>query len=314
MKAAATHLACRKPDEPIEVPGLPPVKLASELLREGLLNVDSNGQWWLRVPVSRFSSAIIAWLLVALGIVARISVQTVSRWLKSEKIKPWRFRTWITTMDLSTFLPRARAVLDLYARIRHLGPTEIAWSSDEKTSIQGRSRSHHEPCQPGRLARVENTYARQGAVQFLAALNVLTGKVLGIVRENKKFIQFQDLIHLMVKESVSLGKTTIHLILDNGSTHRPKYLERWLDEAFPDLTFHVHWLPVHASWLNQVEIFFSKLQTGALTPNNFSSLADLTRRILEFVGWSNIDPKPIDWTYTTNQLYSKYGRDPQSIW
>jgi hypothetical protein len=121
------------------------------------------------------------------------------------------------------------------------------------------------------LARVENTYARQGAVQFLAALNVLTGKVLGIVRENKKFIQFQDLIHLMVKESVSLGKTTIHLILDNGSTHRPKFLERWLDETFPHLMFHVHWLPVHASWLNQIEIFFSKLQTGALTPNDFSS-------------------------------------------
>lgn len=286
-----------------------------DLLAANLLSIDQSGQWWLKVPVSRFSAAVIRWLLVLFQIVTRISVRTVSRWLKNEKIKPWQFRTWITPTNLDTFLPRARAVLDLYARVPRLQPFEIVWSADEKTSIQARARSNQEPNRPGRIARIENTYARRGASQLLAGLNVLTGKVLGIVRDEKRFIQFQELIHEIVAESLRMGKTVIHLILDNGSTHRPKYLEKWLANTFENLVFHVHWLPVHSSWLNQIEIYFSRLQSCALTPNNFETKLALAERILGFIAWSNIEPRPIKWTYTTHQLYAKFGRDPTpTIW
>lgn len=314
-KAAATHLACRKPDDPIAIPELPPVKLTQDLLAANLLSIDGSGQWWLKVPVSRFSAAVIRWLLILFEIVSKISVRTVSRWLKAEKIKPWQFRTWITATDLEAFLPRARAVLDLYARVTRLTPLEIVWCLDEKTSIQARAHKIQEPAGPGRISRLENTYERRGASQLLAGLNVLTGNVLGIVRDQKRFAQFQELIYSVVDASLKLGKTIIHLILDNGSTHRPKYLEQWLANTFENLVFHVHWLPIHSSWLNQIEIYFSRLQTCALTPNNFASKSALVERILHFLAWTNIEPRPIKWTYTTHELYAKCGRDPTpTVW
>ncbi len=313
-KAVVTHLACQKPDERIAVPEWPGPKLAGELAEAKLLNKDQSGQLWLTVPVSRFSAAIIAWLLVVLGIVKSVSTQTVSRWLKNERLKPWQFRSWITPRNLESFLPRARDVLELYQRIRFLKNHEIVWSGDEKTSIQARERESQKPSSPGHPAHVENTYIRQGAAQLLAALNVATGKVLGIVRSGKAFAQFQELIYEIVEESLRQGKTLIHLVLDNGSTHRPKYLERWLEQEFTNVRFQVHWLPVHSSWLNQIEIYFSRLQSGALTPNNFASLDELSKRILGFIALTNLDPVPIKWTYTAFQLFRKYGREVLRVW
>lgn len=314
VKAAVTHLACQQPEMAIAVPTLPDKKLTAELNEAQLLSKDDDGQWWLQVPLSRFSATVITWLLVVLGIVARISKQTVARWLKAEKLKPWRFRSWLTPKNLSTFLPRAREVLELYNRVRHLKPHESAWSADEKTSVQARERSDHKPCSPGHPSHVENTYVRRGAVQLFAGLNVLTGKAIGIVRSGKKFAQFQEFIHHLVLESLKLGKTLIHLILDNGSTHRPKYLEQWLEATFDNVQFKVHWLPVHSSWLNQIEIYFSRLQGEALTPNDFSSTEEVSDRMLGFMAFTNLDPKPIKWTYTAFQLYRKYGLDAQRIW
>lgn len=279
-----------------------------------LLDQDENGQWWLKVPVSRLSAALIAWLLVVLGITDKISTLTVSRWLKAEKIKPWLFRSWITPKNLDVFLPRAKAVLDLYQRVPHLRQHESAWCLDEKTSIQARSRECQVPCGPGSIARVENIYGRQGAAQLLAGLNIATGAVCGVVHTNKTFNQFKELIFAIVQECLKAGKTLIHLVLDNGSCHRPKYLEQWLEETFTNVEFKVYWLPVHSSWLNQIEIYFSRLQQSALTPNNFSSLGDLVDRIVSFLAMTNLNPAPIIWTYTAAQLFRKFGRMVDRIW
>jgi hypothetical protein len=140
-------------------------------------------------PFSRFSAALLAAMLVSLGVVAAISARTVGRWLRAERLKPWRFRSWITPKDLSSFLERACPVLDLYERVRkqQLEPGEEVYSIDEKTSIQARDHATYQSAGQGEPARVENTYARRGAVQLIAALNVVSGIVFGQVFSQKSF-------------------------------------------------------------------------------------------------------------------------------
>ncbi len=265
----------------------------------------------IKVPVSRFSAATIASILVAVGLVATISVRTVQRWLKADKLKPWRFRSWITPKDLSTFLERACPVLDLYERVAkgRLEPGERVYCTDEKTSIQARHHASYQPSGAGEPAHVEHTYQRRGAVQLLAALDVATGKVLGRVELRKRFIEFSALLRDLITTALAEGAQLIHLILDNGSTHRPKYLEQWLAENFHGVRIQVHWLPVRSSWLDQIEIFFGVLQQQALTPSDFASTDEAKTRILDFIAYRNPTAKPIKWTYTSPQLRAKYQRE-----
>jgi transposase len=104
---------------------------------------------------------------------------------------------------------------------------------------------------------------------------------------------------------------TVALILDNGTTHAPKQLERWLGEqaAKEDwrVRFEVHWLPPNASWLDQIEIWFSILQRKLLQPNHFVSVAALEQAIAEFIAQYNQTAKPIKWTYTVEKLKRKLG-------
>lgn len=276
---------------------------------------DEHGNWWICVPVSRLCSTLIAWLLVALGVAATISKRTVARWLKAEGLKPWRFRSWITPKCLLTFLDRARPILDLYESIRSLGANEIVWSADEKPSIQARGRDSYKPSGKGEPAHLEATYTRNGAVQLFAAMNVLTGYVLAEVKASKTFESFQNFLVTIATRSAELGFSVVHIILDNASIHRPQYLETWLAETFPELRVVIHWLPVRSSWLNQIENYFSKLQTHVLTPNFYDSIEWLTKVLLEYISLWNLAPRPINWTYTSTDLYRKYNRqiDP-GIW
>lgn len=262
------------------------------------------------VPVSRFSAATIATTLVRLGVVAAISARTVARWLRADKLKPWRFRSWITPKDLATFLERACPVLDLYERVATgaVTPGEVVLSVDEKTSIQARAHATYTPTGPGEPAHLEHTYKRQGAVHLIAALNVVTGAVSGRVVADKRFVEFSAFVRDLLTTALRQGARRIHLILDNGSTHRPTYLAQWLAENFPGVPVELHWLPVRSSWLNQVEIFFGILQQQALTPNDFPSTPAVTRRILDFIAYRNENARPIEWTYTSRQLRAKHER------
>ena len=261
------------------------------------------------VPVSRFSAATIATTLVRLGVVAAISARTVARWLHADKLKPWRFRSWITPKDVATFLERACPVLDLYERVaRGLEPGEVVFSVDEKTSIQARRHASYTPAGAGEPAHLEHTYKRQGAVHLIAALHVVTGWMTGGVFATKRFLEFSAFLRDLLTTAQCEGARRIHLILDNGSTHRPKYLAQWLAENFPGVPVELHWLPVRSSWLNQVEIFFGILQQQALTPNDFPSTAAVTHRILDFIAYRNQNARPIEWTYTSQQLRTKHER------
>jgi len=251
-------------------------------------------------------------MLVSLGVVAAISARTVGRWLRADRLKPWRFQSWITPKDLPSFLERACPVLDLYERVRkqQLEPGEVVFSIDEKTSIQARHHATYSPAGQGEPAHVEHTYQRKGAVNLIAALNVGSGVLFGQVFQHRSFAEFSSFLKALLKNALESGSRRIHLILDNGSIHRRKYLPTWLRETFPNVEIEVHWLPVRSSWLNQIEIFFGILQRQALMPNDFPDTGAVAERILGFIDFRNKTPKPIRWTYTSEKLQKKYSPSP----
>ena len=264
------------------------------------------------VPLARWSCAELAAALIALGIVASIAASTVWRWLKAERVKPWRYHNWQHVID-PLFLERARRVLRLYEQAVALLKQGI-WviCVDEKTSIQAREGVHPpDPARPGHPVHVASRYIRHGAVQLFAALSVADGLVSGCCRARRRFVDFQAFfLEVVVPEALRRGVKEIRMILDHGSTHAPKQLEAWLaqqqlEHNWP-FTVQVVWLPKYASWLNQLEIWFSILQRKVLMPNHFESITALTQRILNFIAHYNHTARPIEWSYTVAKLNEKF--------
>jgi len=151
-----------------------------------------------------------------------------------------------------------------------------------------------------------------GALNLFAALSVADGKVLGTCRLRKRFVDFQAfLLGTVIPEILARGVHTVALILDNSTTHAPKQLERWLKGQIEAngwaLDIQVYWLPTNASWLDQIEIWFSILQRKLLQPNHFERLGNLRQDILDFITYHNEAAKPIRWTYTVEKLEQKLG-------
>jgi len=262
----------------------------------------------------RWSAAEIARWLTALGVVVRIAGSTVGRWLAQERIRPWRFHTWQHILDPQAFLQRARPILELYAHARTLLQRGV-WvvCSDEKTSIQARQRERKAvPARRGHPVQISPRYEREGAVQLFAGLSVADGRVYSMCRNRKRFVDFQAfLLEVILPEALRRGMHTLALIVDNGTTHAPKQLKGWLQQVIAErgwpLQVQVHWLPPNASWLDQIEIWFSVLQRKLLQPNDFESLQALLKAIDSFVRYYNRTAKPIHWTYTFEKLEQKLG-------
>lgn len=265
------------------------------------------------MPVSRWSHAELAAALVRSGAVASIATSTVWRWLDAEQIKPWQHHLWQRPID-PFFVERARVVLDLYQRADALMKSGV-WvvCADEKTSIQARERIHPvDPVVPGHPAHVASRYTRRGALQLFAGLSVADGKVYGCCRARRCFVDFQAFfLEVLAKEALRRKVKEVRLILDNGSTHAPKQLEGWLAEQQRENSWpfvvRVSWLPRYASWLDQIEIWFSVLQRKVLTPNHFPNLEELSRRIMAFIEHHNRSARPIEWSYTVTQMEAKFG-------
>ncbi len=164
------------------------------------------------------------------------------------------------------------------------------------------------PCRTQNFFQGWLAESSRGFVHLFAALNVATGKVFGQVTQTKTFSAFSQFVTDLIKDAAACGHKTIHLILDNGSTHRPKHLETWISEQdwVGGLKIIVHWLPVRSSWLNQVEIFFSELQQHVLLPNDTSGPGQLGGRIIDYIDFRNEGAKPYKWTYTSADLRQKY--------
>lgn len=264
------------------------------------------------VPLARWSCSELATVLVKQGLVPQLATSTVWHWLKQERLKPWRFHSWQHVRD-PLFLERAKAVLPLYEQAAEL-LTAGSWviCVDEKTSLQARQ-GIDEPVAAcaGSPVQVAARYLRHGALQLFAALSVADGQIYGCCRERKCFADFQAFFaEVVVPQATHRQVKEIRLILDHGPTHAPKQLQDWLadqqvKQAWP-FRVQVVWLPKYASWLDQIEIWFSVLQRKALTPNHFVDLDALKERILDFIAHHNQTAKPIQWSYTVAKLEAKF--------
>jgi len=202
------------------------------------------------------------------------------------------------------FAVKAAPVLDLYAGLwdgRSLGPGDFVVCADEKTSIQARCRCHP-TLAPGqaRAMRVEHDYRRGGALAYLAAWDVHRGQVIGRCEDSTGIEPFARLVAQVMTTEPYASADRVFWIVDNGSSHRGRASVKRMRKAWPTAQL-VH-LPVHASWLDQVEIFFSILQRKVLTPNDLTDLDALTERILAFQGRYNATATPFDWTFTRTDL------------
>jgi hypothetical protein len=257
----------------------------------------------LGLPLSRLSTADIVRAAQRSGVVATISGKTVWRWLNQDAIRPWQHRTWIFPRD-PDFAAKAGRILDLYARQwqgQALKSDEFVISADEKTSIQARIRKHpSRPARPAQAARIEHEYARGGAWAYMAALDVHHAKVFGRCEQTTGIKPFERLVAQVMATSPYRDARRVFWVVDNGSSHRGQPSVQRLRAAFPNLVL-LHG-PVHASWLNQIEIYFSIVQRKALTPNDFSSLADVEDRLLRFQQYYETIAKPFEWKFSRADL------------
>lgn len=260
-------------------------------------------------PFSRWSIPELIKTAISKGIVPRLSPSTLWRWLKAEKIKPWRFHSWQKPTD-PRFLERAVPVLNLYTQAQALAARgHIIVCADEKPSIQARRLlGGVEGARPGHPVRAGDRYKRQGALQLFTALLVSTGETLARCFARKRFVEFQAFLRTLFGGPWCQNIICLHLILDNGPTHAPKQLETWIKSLRLPFEIQIHWLPVHASWLDQVEIIFSQLQRKVLTPNHYENLHVLEKNLMDYFDDRNKNPKPIRWTYTSEKLRQKLER------
>ncbi|MDQ2780997.1 MAG: IS630 family transposase [Actinomycetota bacterium] len=255
------------------------------------------------LPLSRWSCADLADQAVAEGITASVSPSTVRRWLAEDAIKPWQHQSWIFITD-PHFAAKAARVLDLYARVwegKPLSHNDYVISADEKTSIQARCRCH--PCLPAgksRMMRVSHDYHRGGALAYLAAYDVHRAMIHGRCETTTGIEPFTALVTQVMTQEPYASAERVFWVVDNGSSHRgQKAIDRLADQ-FPNAIM-VH-TPVHASWLNQVEVYFSIIQRKALSPNDFTNLDVVEQRLSRFEVRYNAAAKPFTWKFTTTDL------------
>jgi transposase len=255
------------------------------------------------VPLSRWSGAELADEAVAAGVVDTICSRTVRRWLRDDALKPWQYRSWIAPRA-PDFAIKAARVLDLYDQTwdgEPLGEGDYVLCSDEKTSIQCRCRCH--PSLPpglARIMRVEHEYDRGGALSYLAAWDVHRGKVFGRCEPTTGIAPFARLVAQVMTTEPYASARHVFWVVDNGSSHRGQASIDRMRQTWPTATL-LH-TPVHASWLNQCEIYFSVVQRKVVTPNDFYDLADVQARLEAFQERYNFAARPFNWKYTTKDL------------
>jgi hypothetical protein len=255
------------------------------------------------VPLAHWSGLELAAEITKAGLAAQISSSSVLRILAEHPIKPWQDRSWIYPRD-PQFAAKAGVILDLYQgyyRGKRLRPGDQVISVDAKPSIQARARCHPtSPPTPGRPIRVEHEYERKGALALLAALDVHTGTVFAATPATTGIAPFMALMGQVMSAEPHKSASRVFVIVDNGSDHRGKKAARRLRDAYPNATM-IH-TPVHASWLNQVEIIFSIIQKKVISPNDFTSTGQLAATLLAFIDRYNQTARPFNWKYTAADL------------
>jgi transposase len=255
------------------------------------------------VPLSRWSCIEVARELITRGVVGAISAATVWRILVTDAIRPWLHRSWIAPRD-PNFAAKAASALDLYAGVfegQRLSDKEYVICADEKTSIQARCRCHP-TLAPGqaRLMRIEHEYDRGGALAYLAAYDVHRAKVFGRCESTTGIEPFGRLVGQVMTAEPYASAERVFWIVDNGSSHRGQASVDRLEGAWENLRL-IH-LPTHASWLDQIEIYFSIVQRKVVSPNDFFDLAEIEERLVAFEARYNAVATPFNWKFTRDDL------------
>lgn len=216
---------------------------------------------------------------------------------------PWRQQCWIYRRD-PKFVSKAGRALDLYARVfegNRLRPDEYVISADEKSQLQALGRRHETSASgPGRASRYEFEYQRGGTLTYLAAWDVHHANLFDRVETTTGIKPFGRLVEQVMTSEPYASARTVYRIVDNGSSHAGKTSIKRMQERWPNARL-VH-LPVHASWLNQIELYFSIVQRKALTPNDLGTLDALVERLLGFGEHYRQIARPFEWTFTRQDL------------
>jgi transposase len=257
------------------------------------------------VPLSRWTGPELAAEIASRGLTGPVSASSVLRILAEHPIKPWQYQSWIYPRD-PDFAAKAAVILDLYQGYyqgKRLRPGDRIISVDAKPSIQARARRHPTaPPAPGQPMRVEHEYHRKGALALLAALDVHTGAVpAAATPKTTGIIPFMGLMRQVMTQEPYASAPRVFVVVDNGSDHRGKKAIRRLRSAWPNAIM-IH-TPVHASWLNQIEIFFSIIQKKVISPNDFASTGLLAATLLAFTGRYNQTARPFNWKFTAADLH-----------
>ncbi|MGH2996358.1 MAG: IS630 family transposase [Gaiellaceae bacterium] len=234
------------------------------------------------------------WTVRSLAARVGIGKSQVHAILDLAELKPHQVRSWLTSLD-PDFETKQAEVCGLY-----LDPPKgaIVVSLDEKTSIQAKEPVRPTlPLEPGTPERREFEYKRHGTVALLAALLVHTGEIRGNVYERNSRVEFLHFLEQL--EAEIPPDKAVHAILDNLQVHKTAEVCAWL-QAHP--RWHFHFTPTHASWLNQIELWFSILSRRLLKRGVFTSKADLKAQLLAFIERYNPTAKPFAWTYQGKPL------------
>ena len=243
--------------------------------------------------LSQWDAPELARQLVAAGLVAAISAQTVRRILQSHQLKPWRQHLWLSakTPRDAAFCTQVQALVELYTR--PLAEDEIVLCLDEKTSLQPRPRLHPTlPARPGQPVRVEHEYRRAGALNLFAAFDTRSGKVYAHAAPRKRQVEFIALLEQLDAELPATARR-VYLVCDNVSVPKGKLVQAWL-ALHP--RFLLVFTPVHCSWMNQVEQWFSILQRKRLRLADFADKAHLAEQLFVFVAQWNAHAHPFRWS------------------
>lgn len=269
-------------------PAFPPL-VAAHLIKLACELPDAAGR-----SLSLWTCAELARSLVRDGVVDTISPQSVQRILYSKRLKPWRVHYWLSpkTPRDEAFRAKVLELCDLYTR--PLLSHERVLCLDEMTSLQPRTRTVATlPAQPGLVpVHLEHEYERKGAVNLFASFDTRSGEVIGLCRRRKRQVEFIELLEEIDRKTPA-SVTLIHLVCDNVSVHHGKRVRAWL-ESHP--RFKMHFTPVHCSWMNQVEQWFSILRRKRLAAPNFADIAALEQAVLSFIAEWNELAHPFKWT------------------
>lgn len=282
-------------------PGRPPRFTAVQVAEVKALACQLPAETGL--PLSRWNCPDLAAEAIDRGITETVSPSTIRRILAAEALKPWQHQSWIFIRD-PNFAVKATRVLDLYSRAYQgsmLGPDEYVISSDEKTSIQARCRCHPSlPPGAARMMRVNHEYDRGGALAYLAAYDVHRARVFGHCAAKTGIVPFMTLAEQVMTQEPYASAKRVFWVVDNGSSHRGQASIDRLARRFPNAVM-VH-TPVHAAWVNQIEIYFSIVQRKVVTPNDFTSLDQVEDRLTVFEQRYNATARPFRWKFTPADL------------